>query len=272
MSTYPETQKEIQTGLDNEVLSRFPSIGNTPVAEWKFWTLIMSVAIRTIQVIIKAFRDEVEDKLNYIRPGTIGWYALIARQFQYGYNLIVKADGSLGYENDVEAAKIISAVAVTENDGIVTLKVARLVNSVLAPLDQNQLLAFSNYISSVKFVGTKTTIVSTVPDVIGYAIKVYYDPSKDPEAITDLVQAAIDQYKNELGFDGIVYRQKFINKIMSVDGIVTCDMTAFAAIPAGGDPVSIGIMYETQAGYFNYNENSGFTIFPASQINQTQAQ
>lgn len=266
--TLPENLDDINLQLDNELKSKIPTLSNSSVAEWRIWTRIFSIVIRAMQVIVNRFQNWVDQRLTFLRPGTIGWYAEIAKQFQYGDSLQIKDDGSLGYPILNPSKQIIAAVAVTENEAAeVVLKVARIQGGELTGLDQSQILAFSNYIDAVKFVGTKTRVVSTTADLILYNIEAFYNPAFDENTVKINIESALDLYRSSLGFDGVVYVQKLIQAIMLVPGVVTVNLISLEVLPAGGQWQDVIIKHETQAGYFNYDaDNSTLILTPFTSI------
>jgi len=267
MDTIPEDVGTIQQNIDNEALSKFPGLNTSDASEWRNWTYIFAVAIRSIQILIANFKQWIDDRLSYLRPGTIGWYAELAKSYQDGYDLIVKEDGSLGYAIEDPASKIISAVSVTESaEGFVVFKVARTVNDILEPLTQDQLLRFKNYIELVKFVGTKTSSISISADTIFYNITVYHNPSFEASGIENTVLAVIDQFKQSIGFDGVIYKQKLIQAIMAVDGVGTVVLNSLDAMSFGGTYEPVDVLYTLSSGYFNWDEASTLTVTSISEL------
>jgi hypothetical protein len=268
--TLPEELQDINSQLNSSALNKFPDLSTSTVAEWKIWTGIMSIAIRALQIIAKDYKKHIDQRLAFVRPGTIGWYAEIVKSFQYGHNLIIKTDGSLGYAVEDANAKIIKAVAVSESDdegvSVVVIKAARKVNEELVELLPEQRLALQNYITAVKFVGTKTTIVSTNADVLKYTIDVYYNPAYSASQIEASIVESFSNYRDSLGFNGVIYKQPFLQKILEVQGVITVGNYTLEVIPAGGVSEIIGIAYETQSGYFNFDDESAINLIPINNL------
>jgi hypothetical protein len=267
MDTIPEDVSTIQQNLDNEALSRLPEINTSDTAEWRNWTFIFAIAIRSIQILIANFKLWIEEKLSYLRPGTIGWYAELAKSYQDGYDLIVKNDGSLGYAINDPESKIISAVSVTESvEGFVVFKLARNVNDELGPLTQDQLLRFKNYIELVKFVGTKTSSISIAADTVLYDITVYHNPAYDAGGIEAEVLLVLNNFKQSIGFDGLIYKQKLIQVIMAVEGVETIVLDTLEAMAFGGTYTPVNVFYTLASGYFNWDDTSTLTVTSISEL------
>lgn len=267
METIPEDVTAIQQQIDAEALIKFPSLNTSAAAEWRNWTYIFAIGIRSIQVLISNFKQWIDEKLSYLRPGTIGWYAELAKAYQDGYDLIVKEDGSLGYSINDESSRIISAVSVSESaEGVVVFKVAREVDNVLQALTPDQLLRFKNYIELVKFVGTKTSSISIAADSLLYDITVYHNPAYSASGIESLVLSVIADFKQSIGFDGVIYKQKLIQAIMAVVGVETVTISTFNAMASGGAYAPVDVLYSLASGYFNWDEASVLTITSISEL------
>lgn len=263
----PEDVKNIQKELDAKAKERFPGLSVSDVAEWRSWTYIFSVAIRSMQLIVERFETWINSRLALPRPGTIGWYVDIAKRYQEGYDLGLLADGSLGYDLIDPSVRIISAVSVAEaSGGVVVFKVAKMVEGELAALSPGELLRFRNYINLVKFVGTQTNVVSVASDELSYDIEVYFDPAVQLSIIEDRVRDALISFRNSLGFDGLIYKQKFLFALMSVPGVVTVKLVSLSARPSGGDFEDVEVLYTTASGYFNYHEDSNIVFVLANSI------
>lgn len=269
MTTLPENLEEINRQLDDELRARIPALTNASVAEWRIWTRIFSIIIRAMQVIVSNFEQWIDHRLTLMRPGTSGWYVDIARSFQLGDDLQILPDGSIGYPLIDPTKQIVAAVAISEiqTTGEVVLKVARMEQGVLTGFTQAQLLAFSNYIDSVKFAGTKITTISTSADMVRYALDIVYDPAFYVNNLGQNIETALADYRAALDFDGVIYVQKLIQALMLVPGVITVRQYVFHAQPAGGAWQLMPAIYLTQAGYFNYDTaNSSLVFTPLSAV------
>lgn len=264
-----QTINDINEELQAEARAKIPGLSNSSVAEWKLWTYIMSVAVRLIQIITKNFVEEVNNKLLYQRQGTLKWYAEMAKKFQYGHNLIIKDDGTVGYKIDDPASRIVAVVSVVESfqDNSLKIKVARLVNNTLAEFTNEQRIAFSNYIENIKFAGTKIDIISTNPDLIFYNIDIYYNLAYDPELLRSNIINALNEFRNNIDFNGIIYKQKLVDSLLHIEGVVTIDLKSLRYKNTNQHEYQdINIKYETYAGYFNYDDESIINLKPITEL------
>lgn len=202
-----------------------------------------------------------EQRLNTAAKAVINhnayWYALQAKKFQLGDNLDA-TNGSVEYPVIDEAKQIVTASAVKESGGTLILKVAKDGAGGLVPLASSELSAFKGYIESVRDAGVDTLIVSQNPDLLKTALSIYYNPIIPLATIKANVEAAINNYVNNLPFDGIFRRTKLIDAIQAIEGIedVKIDICE-ASVSYTTNPsfTPIDVFYESIAGYMNIDSN-----------------
>ena len=260
------TIDEIKSAMTSTVSEQMPGLSKSKVAEWRMWVYVMAVAIHTFEVILDAFRREVDVLTTKITPGTIRWYAEMCKRFQNGDSLSFDPNTALLYYQKEDPSKqIIEVAAVSESrDGDnnrLFIKVAKKNDAgKIIELNPDELHNFSGYIDAVKFAGCQTEIVSTKADQIQYALTVYHEPAVPGNTIVAAVEKALGLFKTSIDFDGIFYRQKFIDAVMAVEGVVTCEVSLLrrhsyqSTQDAPWKPVDI--YAELDAGYFEYADGS----------------
>jgi len=162
----------------------------------------------------------------------------------------------------VDATKrIISNVSVKETtEGNVVIKVAKQNSSAqLIALTSEELLALNQYLTKIKYAGTRLSATSVNADVIKYTITVYYDASYNLTALQAAVTAAIANFKTQLPFDGLFRSTQFVQAITAVTGVSTVKTTLLQGKSASGSYAGIDPTYELVAGYFNYDVASAIT-------------
>lgn len=258
---YPEDLEKIHNDLNVDAKAKLPALNDSTAAEWKIWTGIFAIAIRAIQALISQYLAVVDQKLTTLRPGTVGWYAEIAKKFQTGSNLMVLADGTLGYLDDSPSLRIIEKVSVVETaEGGLSIKVAKLSGFDLVPLTEDELTDFQEYMESVKFAGTQLFITSTDADNLTYDIQIYYDLSYSSFVVEQNVIAAIDAFRSKVDFDGVIYRQRFITNIMSVDGVVTLSLNDLIVTDSSDIATSVVNKHTPDSGHFNVDHAGSILV------------
>lgn len=257
------TAKDIQTQINTELSASRPDLSPSAVAEWRLWTWIVAVAIASFENILDIFRAEMDAVADKITPGTARWYAEQAKRFQNGHELIFNdKTAELCYAVDDPSARIISVVAVTERPMSVSIKVAKRDSSdKIVPLSPDELYNFDGYIDSIKFAGIETSTISTTADALRYNLDVYFDPAVPSTAVRTAVIEALDRFRTSLGFNSMLYKQRMIDAVMSVRGVVTVDMVALDRKSTSmAEFAPVAVAEELEAGYFDYANNCTLTL------------
>lgn len=256
-------------GVEADVPALAKSETASKTSEWKLWTHVVATAIHAFEYILELFRKEVDTLTNKITPGTVRWYAEMCRRFQYGHPLMFDEDTALLYYEDTgdEASKIIAAVSVTESDSTLAIKVAKYKNQEkkdLEALSRDELKEFGDYIDAIKFAGCRVDVSTSEADKIHYSLTIYRDPAYGVAKVKKDVEEALQAFKTSVDFDSVVYRQKLIDAVMHVEGVVTCDLTLLEHHYAKGNisdyTEAIGTHAVLQAGYFNWSKDSQLEI------------
>ena len=262
------TIETIKQEIIQDVTESIPELsvngtGISRTSEWRLWTGIFATAIHAFEFILDLFRKEMDELTDKITPGTVRWYAEMAKRFQNGDTLVFdEKTAMLHYPKEDLEKRIIAAVAVmegTDDEGksCLFIKVAKKDKATekILELNDNEKYNFERYMEAVKFAGVQLKVSSTHADLIRYKLKVYHDPAIPKENIDADIRQALNRFKTEIDFNGILYRQKFIDAVMGVNGVVTCILDSFSQhSPEDLDDAwnDIDTYTELKAGYFDY--------------------
>lgn len=263
------TIKEIQDSIVTELQKSGMKLSTSTVAEWRLWTYVMSAAIYTFELVLDTFRSEVDVLTNKITPGTVRWYAEMCYRFQNGHELLFdEKTAMLYYEKDDATARIIKVVAITEGENRLSVKAAKLDDKgKIIPLSADEKHNFTGYIDAVKFAGVETDVISTTEDKLRYDLEVFFEPSIPATTVRDHVLSALEKYKTALGFDSMFYTQKFIDTVMAVPGVVTCDLKTLSRKGASAPSfVPVRIYTELESGYYEYDKDCVLTLTSVKEI------
>lgn len=206
--------------------------------------IIFSDVAESMWLNAQLFDQHKIDVLNILRDNkahTPNWYATRAKEFQFGYELIVGTDQ---YDNtgltpeQIQAAQVVKFAAAVEADdqSILFIKVATEVNGVKKPLTNAQLVAFTAYIEKIKDAGVRITIVNSPPDDLRLRLDVYYNPlmldsfgARLDGSDNTPVQNAIRDYIGNLAFNGLYINQSLVDKLQVVTGVEIAELKESAA-------------------------------------------
>ena len=270
--TIQQIQNEIiaAKNADNN-LSSLNSTSN--VAIWRLWTYIVAVCIYTLEVLFDGHKAEVQAIIAQQKKYSLEWLAYMAKQFQYGFDLVPGTDY---YDNTgidaatIESSRVIKFAACEELMLGVRLKVATLVNGELAPVPEPQFTAFKAYMERIKPLGLhlENYYVNTTSDSLKLTIRVAYNPlvlnstgaRLDGTANTPVLDAINDYLINGIDFNGLFKPLRLEDYVQSVGGIDNVHTELVQARYGANPYASIGLKYRPFSGYLRFVNPSDLVI------------
>jgi hypothetical protein len=198
---------------------------------------IVSVAIYAVEFLFAKHGEEVENREDQMRIGTIAWWRNLCKAFQYGYELTYDTETNLYKYADVdEDALIIKFAEVREGVGAgVTILVNEADeegNPIAIPIDSPKRNAFSAYLGKLKIAGMPLTWGSYNPDRLRITLNVVYDPLllNGTGGLLiggeSTVESAIISYLSTLDYGaGLINKTALLNAIENADGVVDAYIT-----------------------------------------------
>lgn len=245
------------------------------VAIWLLWAEVVATVIWAHEMLFDAHKAEVKEIINEGKAHSTRWYAARAKDFQFGYQLDTEEDT---YDNtgltveQIAASLIVAYSAVVEQDGGLRIKVARLLNGDLAPLDAPQLAAFTEYMARIKDAGVDLKIDSLPPDSLKLQLKVYYDPlvigangSRLDGTDNAPVVNTVNEYLKKLPFNGTLVLALLTDDLQAVPGVVIPHI-AQAQARYGSLAYSVfDVKYSPDAGYLRVLQPTDLDIIYIAQ-------
>jgi hypothetical protein len=226
-------------------------------AIWRLWAYITAVAFYTVETYFDLFKAEVNDTISRKEYGTPVWYAERAREFQLGDQLAV-IGGRTAYPVIDAAKRIVTRVAYKEAPGALTLKVAKGGENAEA-LSATELQQFKGYIERIKPAGVIVNAVSLNADRLQVVGTVYFNGILSPAVVKTAVEAALKAYMKNLDFDGQIYRNRLIDAVQRVEGVIDFDLSALNLIQGASTEAVIRVA-ETASGYVVEDSGVGVTF------------
>jgi hypothetical protein len=237
------TEKESQTTLA-ELDS--PST----VSIWRGWIYVFAVIINYFEQFLASFYLEIDSKIKTAIAGTEEWYALKAKEFQYGDPLQI-INGQPSYALIDESKKIIKAASVSTDreTGISTLKVAKLIGEDFEKLSDSESIAFLAYLDKFGFAGSKVIGRSLPADLIRIFTQVQFNALYDLSELKVKVENAVKVYLKTIPFNGIIRVFDIMNAIKKVEGVVDVVVPIITLKPDGGVFTTVSTSSLTNSGY-----------------------
>lgn len=206
-------------------LTEFRNSSKMSVMDAFMW--VVATCIWAFEDIIDVFKVDLAKDLRHRINGTPAYYANALLKYQSGDTLQMSEDGTtFGYAQTDASKQIITKVSYSEEqeegfyDKRLYLKVATGTPGDYKRIDDVELLAVQAYVDKISFAGTHAIVVSRNGDILIPKLTVYYDGAVASEEVYSNVENALNEYVQNLPFDGVVYVQKIIDAIQKADHVV----------------------------------------------------
>lgn len=234
------------------------------VAIWRLLLWIAAVGFWTLENLFDLHIEEIQLLGSQMITGTARWYWSKCFEYQHGDSLSYNATTHrFEYATPNTAIQIVERAAVVDLSGLVKIKVAKLTSGLPDPLDVGELASFTEYINLIKFAGTNVEVISLAADLFHVELTVVFDPlillptgESIANAGTFPVEDAVNNYIQNLPFDGILSLTELTDAIQSVSGVVNPVITLAEARPVSGS-------YSTIDPVTGYNASAGHLIVDA---------
>lgn len=222
---------------------------------------IVAVGIWTLERLFDTHTAEVTDYIATMKPHSLRWYVEKAKAFMYGVPLI---DGSDQYDTtnltdeQIAEKKIVTFAACTESNATLYLKVAK---AGPAPLTADEKAAFIAYLHEIKDAGVRIDVISEQGDYLKLDMVIYYDPlliNADGESKADgakVVEQAINEYIENIPFNGEFRKNELEDAIQAVDGVVMVEFNAAYHSETGAEDTYDEVVpyCKPASGYFKFD-------------------
>lgn len=234
------TKQEIKDEVLTEKDSLLSALNSSSLfAVFNFFFDIVVSAIYTFEVILDAFKADIQKQVVENAHGNLAWYQAQALKFQYGYGLVFDNNTFVYYYTDTESAAAIASKVVTHCTAVavagnVVLKVAKGTAPALTKLSPAEVLAFTSYMNKIQLAGDNIGAISYDADIIRLRFQVYYDGVFDVPTLEGLIVDAINNYLQSLPFNGQIVTSDLIAIIKDVEGVNDCVITSGEIKPETG--------------------------------------
>lgn len=199
---------------------------NSKMSVINAFTWVAAAAIYSFETLMDAFMLDVATIFNNRINGTPAYYANAMLKWQYGDTLTVNDEGtSFSYATEDVNKRIITHVSYQEyyssdyKDNVLLLKVAKGQKAALEPLTYDELVLAKAYLNQIKFAGVKVNVTSKRGDILVPRVTVYYDGAVPKDTLYDAIDAALIDFIAGMKFDSLIYTQKIIDAIQSVEHV-----------------------------------------------------
>lgn len=191
------------------------------------FTWVSSACIWVFENILDVFKIDLAKDLQYRINGTASYYANALLKYQSGDSLIMNEDGTqFSYPSEDQSKRIVTKVSCSEEqeegfyDKKLILKIATGQPGAYERIDDAELLSIQAYLNQISFAGTHAEVVSRNGDILIPRLTVYYDGAVAPEEVYSNIENSLNEFVQNIPFDGVVYVQKIIDAIQKAEHVV----------------------------------------------------
>lgn len=273
------SQDAIRTGYGLKDKQSFDK-AFSPVSLESLMFYVVASCIWLLEKLFDRHREEVDARIESLRPHTLRWYASKAKEYMRGKDLIM-ADGVVVADRydttgmadeEIEKARVVKYAVATEDNTQVFIKVAaRGNNGQPEQLKAEDLAGLKSYLSQIKDAGVVVKVLNEPADNMRVELIVLYDPAiltaqpvgnAKPDADgfvkstllhdgVDVVREAVSRVISQLPFNGEYRNSDLMAAIQSIEGIKVADIVKVEAAAGGSDAYSQVVGYRRPfSGYY----------------------
>lgn len=191
------------------------------------FTWVVAACIWTFENILDVFQVDIAEDINSRINGTPSYYANALLKYQHGDSLSMNSDGTaFSYESIDESKRIITKISYSEvsetgfYDSKLLFKVAKGEAGDYERLSAEELVGVKSYLRQIAFAGTHIDVVSRKGDILLPKVEVFYDGTISEEEIFQNVQRSLQEFIENVDFNGVVYINKIVDAIFHAEHVV----------------------------------------------------
>lgn len=218
---------------------------------------IVAVASWVVERLIDTHKSEVDAALDDLTPHRAKWYRDKVLKFLKGKTLsgdTDEYDTSSMTDSEIEAARVVKYAAVSENvsTSILTIKVAGETGGRRSALDAATAQQLQNYLREVKDAGVRINLVNESADRFKCELSICYDGLLEAESVSKAVLAAVQDYVENLPFNGVYSNMALVDAVQQVEGVKIAEVQSSAIMPNGSDSwTAIDVRVVPHSGYMS---------------------
>ena len=221
---------------------------------------LFAVAAWTLENMFEAFRSEVNASIDKMKPHRPKWYRDMVLAYMKDRTLIPDTDEydtADMTDEEITAAQVVKHAVADESDdaSLLTIKVAGEKGGRRCPLDAQTESQLKAYIAEIKDAGVRTALVNIAPDRFNCELDIYFDPMLLASAVESTCREAIQNYIENLPFNGEYTNMALVDRLQKIDGVRIPELRSATTVAAGESVVTaIDARCVPAAGYFEMGD------------------
>lgn len=223
---------------------------------------VIAHAIWVLERLFGEHKTEVETYISEMKPHSLRWYVNKTKLFRIGQSLIEGTDqySDEGLtEKEIEDRQIVKYAAASEQNATLYIKVA---GSGPKPISEEQQQALTEYLAEIKDAGVRIIVRNANADKIKMSLRIFYNPmilqsnGNSLRGGTPVIDA-IQQYVENLPFNGEFRKVDLVDALQQVEGVVMPELVSVATSVATSYYKILDDAYEKPfSGYYEFDIES----------------
>lgn len=263
----------------------------SPISVESVMFYVVASCVWLLEKLFDLHRQEVDERIEAMRPHTLRWYVSKALAYMHEKDLIM-ADGIVAADyydtsgmtaEEIEKKRIVKYAVATEDNTRVILKVAKKDAKTGQPtqLKPAELAGLKHYLSQIKDAGVSVRVLNEPADTMKLELLILYDPTilkaeilsekgedgfyklrltrADGDSDTDVIAEAVDNVISRLPFNGEYRNSDLLAALQAVEGVKVADIVSVEASP-GGSESSYTLVKGYRRPYSGYYARAGLTV------------
>ena len=216
----------------------------------------------TVEKLFDTHKAEVTNYIDEMKPHSLRWYVNKTKLFRIGQSLIEGTDqySDEGLtEKEIEDRQIVKYAAASEQNATLYIKVA---GSGPKPISEEQQQALTEYLAEIKDAGVRIIVRNANADKIKMSLRIFYNPmilqsnGNSLRGGTPVIDA-IQQYVENLPFNGEFRKVDLVDALQQVEGVVMPELVSVATSVATSYYKILDDAYEKPfSGYYEFDIES----------------
>lgn len=204
----------------------------SPLSIESLLLFVVAGLAHTIEVLMDAFRQEVETRITQSLVQGVAWYHTQALAYQHGHPLVLdEHTWQPRYDHPDANARIVKYAAVRDMGTSLQVLVAADRAGKPHPLTDEQLESFRAYMNRIKMAGIMLSVRTAPPDDITPRLRIQIDnlvllPSGESisQAGKFPVREAIESHLAGIKYGGAVNKTRLVDAIQAVPGVLDVEL------------------------------------------------
>lgn len=218
---------------------------------------VWAVGAWAIEQLVDLHKQEISARLDRQVAHGPKWYRQKVLEFMADRQLLAdtdRYDTTSMTESEIAAARVVKFAAAVENldSGELIIKVAGNNKGKRGKLSADHELQLKAYLSEIKDAGVRLSLVNMQAEKFDCEVQVFYNAMLSPETVGNDCQAAIQDYIENLPFNGEYTNMALIDRLQQVNGVKIAELISSQVWPMNSEnsrPVAIAARLTPTAGY-----------------------